>query len=317
MCVCVCDGRLSLSLSLSLPDVTRKEEEEGEKSGNMPPLHSKATRELVRKRNQIEGPRSLHRGIHYNSNESSVRTFKRNAAKERADHRDLLVHHQKINEQLQDVYARTAALHSDNATMEERIEESWRQFERIGGKRPANQRSPSSTASSSAVLCANRSAVPYAERLAAVAQEKKQLREKASWERQTRGEAVNYGEGSALHAAKDKRIALFQRRQLKRAHMLRRMGDPTPLKQSGRYDIASGTLQVFNKTIRQVQREVAQDERISAVHERRKGSRSQWDVAEQGNVNRPEQEMLRYSREWELGPRQRNAGKKRGRSQGR
>ena len=59
--------------------------------------------------------------------------------------------------------------------------------------------------------------------------------------------------------AKDKRIALFQRRQLKRAHLLRRVGDPTPLNQSGTYDIHSGVLNVFNKTRRQVAREMAQD----------------------------------------------------------
>lgn len=279
----------------------------------MPPLHSRVTRQIVKERNKIEGPRSLHRGIHYDENASHTATFKQNASKKRADHRDLLVHHQRINEDLQDVYARTAALHADDMTMEQRIEESWKQFERIGGRRPTNVR----TSQKGAVLCANQSAVPYAERLAQVAQQKKELRERGAWERLTHGEAVDYSEGSALHAAKDKRVQAFQRRQLRRAHLLRRVGDPTPLKQSGTYDMNSGTLQVFNKTIRNVQREVAHDARIAEVRERRKGSRSQWDVKEAGNVNRPDQDMVRYSREWELGPRRKAGGRGRGGKRGR
>lgn len=274
----------------------------------MPPLNCRVTRDIVRQRSRIEGPRSLHRGIHYTLNDDAAKTFRKNEHAPRADHRDLLVHHQKINEDLQDVYARTAALHGENATMEERIEESWRQFERIGGKRPMNVRKNNDNAA----LCVSRTAIPYADRLATVAKEKKELREKASLERKTRGEIVDYSDGGALHAAKDKRIRNYQRRQLKRAHLLRRMGDPTPLKQSGKYDMASGTLRVFNKTVRQVRREVANDERIAAVRERRPGSRSQWDITDGGNVNRPHSEMLRYSREWELGPHRRK-GKKRGR----
>lgn len=275
----------------------------------MPPLHSRVTRQMVKERNKIDGPRSLHRGIHYEENAAHASSFMQNAKKKRADHRDLLVHHQRINEDLQDVYTRTAALHSDNMTMEERIEENWRQFERIGGKRPTNVRAQGQDA----VLCANKTAVPYAERLAQVAQQKRELRERGAWEQLTHGEAVDYSQGSALHAAKDKRVQMFQRRQLRRAHMLRRVGDPTPLKQSGTYDMNSGTLQVFNKTIRNVQREVAHDARVSEVRERRKGSRSQWDINESGNVNRPDQDVLRYSRDWELGPRRKagGAGRKR------
>ncbi|KEG08345.1 hypothetical protein DQ04_07401000, partial [Trypanosoma grayi] len=105
-------------------------------SFGMPPLNSRATRQLVKRRNVIPGPRSLHRGIHFHENESFVTSYKQNTKAKRNDHRELLVHHQKINEELQDVYARTAALHGENATMEERIEESWLRFERIGGKRP-------------------------------------------------------------------------------------------------------------------------------------------------------------------------------------
>ncbi|RNF17078.1 uncharacterized protein Tco025E_05064 [Trypanosoma conorhini] len=277
----------------------------------MPPLNSRATRDLVKRRNVIPGPRSLHRGIHFHENEKFVVAYKQNRGAARRDHRDLLVHHQKINEELQDVYARTAALHAENATMEERIEESWRQFERIGGKRPASAASASSRAYDH--LRSNKSGVGFAERLRQVSQEKQDLRERSQWERETRGEAVDYSKGSALHAAKDKRVALFQRRQLKREHLLRRMGDPTPLKQSGRYDMNSGTLRVFNKTIRRVQRDVRHDERTQQVKERRRGSRSMWDMrGGDENPNRPSQGILRYTREFELGPRQRGKKGRRG-----
>lgn len=242
----------------------------------MPPLHSKGTRELLKQRRKTNLPRSLHRGLHINEEDTTASTYKSSGKASTADYRDLLVHHQRINDSLQDLYARTAALHSDNATMEERIEDSWRQFERIGGKRPTNVRVKQEGSS----LCVNSTAIPYAQRLASVSAEKKGLRERAGVERDTRGEVVDYSEGSALHALKDKRVRAFQKRQLKRAHMLRRMGDPTPLNQSGKYDLASGTLQVFNKTIRKVKREVAQDERIGAVKTRRQGQRSQWDVSE-------------------------------------
>nr|CCC95862.1 unnamed protein product [Trypanosoma congolense IL3000] len=301
----------------------------------MPPLNSRATRELVKRRRVIPGPRSLHRGIHYNECTQTAETYCKNTKAHRNDHRDLLVHHQKISEQLQDVYARTAALHAPNATMEERIEESWRRFERIGGKRPASMSTnhatrPSggggdatgSTAQTPAPartydhLRNNRTGVGFAERLRKLSEEKKDLRSRTHWERETHGEAVDYSKGSALHAAKDRRIALFQRRQLKRAHMLRRMGDPTPLKQSGRYDMSSGTLRVFNKTIRKVQREVRHDERIQEVKVRKGGeSRSMWATrGEEENVNRPSQEIVRYTREFNLEPRRTGAGRKRSRS---
>ncbi|EKF30650.1 hypothetical protein MOQ_005535 [Trypanosoma cruzi marinkellei] len=288
----------------------------------MPPLNSRATRDLVKRRRVIPGPRSLHRGIHFHENETFVAAYKKNSGARRQDHRDLLVHHQKINEELQDVYARTAALHAENATMEERIEESWRQFERIGGKRPANavpalsrgsNKTDGAPPRTSDHLRNNKTGVGFADRLRQVAQEKKELRDRSQWERETRGEAVDYSQGSALHAAKDKRIALFQRRQLKREHLLRRIGDPTPLKQSGRYDINSGTLRVFNKTIRRVQRDVRHDERTQQVKERRKGARSMWDArGGDENPNRPSQGILRYTREFELGPRQRGKKGRRG-----
>ncbi|KAH8605106.1 hypothetical protein ERJ75_001669000 [Trypanosoma vivax] len=298
----------------------------------MPPLNSRATRELVKRRRLIPGPRSLHRGIHFHENQEVVASFKKNNSAKRKDHKELLVHHQKINEKLQDVYARTAALHAPNATMEERIEESWRQFERIGGKRPANtlpktvQSDGTSTNAGGGGnsvapppsrtydhLRNNKTGVSYAERLRSLSQDKKALRANAQWELETHGEAVNYANGSALHAAKDRRIALYQRRQLKRAHLLRRVGDPTPLKQSGRYDINTGTLQVYNKTIRKVQREVQHDERVGEVKVR-KGSaaaRSIWATrGGEENVNRPSQGILRYTREFDLGPRKRRGFKK-------
>lgn len=280
----------------------------------MPPLNSRATRELVKRRNIIPGPRSLHRGIHFHENERTVQTYKQNGAARRSDHRDLLVHHQKINEELQDVYARTAALHAADATMEQRVEESWRRFERIGGRRPAGSTSASPRGDGDH-LRNNRTGVAFAERLSEASRAKKELRERAEWERKTRGEAVDYSKGSALHAAKDKRIALFQRRQLKREHLLRRMGDPTPLKQSGKYDIHSGTLRVFNKTIRKVQREVQHDERVQNVKRHRKNSRSMWDVwGGDENPNRPSQDVVRYTREFQLGPRRKNAHNKRKRA---
>ncbi|CBH18367.1 uncharacterized protein TEOVI_000719000 [Trypanosoma equiperdum] len=296
----------------------------------MPPLNSRATRELVKRRRTIPGPRSLHRGIHYHEATEATETFRKNPKTPKQDHRDLLVHHQKINEQLQDVYARTAALHAPDATMEERIEESWRQFERIGGKRPASvggcgSRSVVNSGSGGGApasphtrtydhLRNNKTGVGFAERLRLLAGEKKDLRQRASWERETHGEAVDYTQGSALHAAKDRRIALFQRRQLKRAHLLRRMGDPTPLKQSGRYDLNSGTLRVFNKTIRRVQREVKHDERIREVKVRKGSDKSGSIWAPRGgdeNPNRPSQGIIRYTREFDLGPRRTGLGKRR------
>lgn len=264
----------------------------------MPPLYSRGTRELLAKRKKENKalPRSLHRGIHLQENQDAVASFKANASATRLDHRDLLVHHQKINESLQDLYSRTAALHKEDATMEERIEETWRQFERIGGKRPANVRTKQEGSS----LCVSPTAIPYAQRLAEVSESKKRLRERADVERKTRGEVVDYGEGSALHALKDKRVRLFQKRQLNRAHTLRRMGDPTPLHQSGRYDMASGTLQVFNKTIRKVKREVVQDEAIASVKQRKRGQRSQWDV-DAYDLNQSNGGVLRESSDWNIG----------------
>ena len=92
---------------------------------------------------------------------------------------------------------------------------------------------------------------------------------------------IDYSKGSALHNIKDRRVEKFQQRQLKRAHMLQRMGDPTPMKQSGKFDRFTGTLNVFAKTKRQVERQTAQRARESSVKQSgRAGKRrsSQWDV---------------------------------------
>jgi hypothetical protein len=248
----------------------------------MPPLYGQETRRLVKAKQVIPGPKSLHRGIHFNQNQDAVEKFKINPNAKRPDHRELLVHHQKVNEELQDIFARTAALHKDNMTMEERIEQSWTNVERVGVKRP-------------------KAKVGFATHLAELDVKKRDERQRMEVERTTSGETYDYSNGSALHDAKDRRIRNFQKRQLKRAHTLKRMGDPTPLKQSGKYDASSATFNVFNKTVRKVKREVAHDSRIREV-KTRKGGRSMWDLrGGNENINRPSAPIVRYTREFELG----------------
>ncbi|CUG93199.1 Hypothetical protein, putative [Bodo saltans] len=250
----------------------------------MPPLFGQETRKLVKARQVIPGPKSLHRGIHFDQNQDAVLKFKTNATAKRNDHRELLVHHQKVNEELQDIYARTASLDKENMTMEQRIEQSWKNAERIGVRRP-------------------KAKVGFAAHLEALEATKRDERQRMEVERTTSGETYDYSNGSALHDAKDRRIRNFQKRQLKRAHMLKRMGDPTPLKQSGRFDQNSATLNVFNKTVRKVKREVAHDHRIHEVKTRKgKNAKSMWDVrGGNENINRPSTPMVRYTREFELG----------------
>lgn len=248
----------------------------------MPPINSKESRKAARETKVIPGPRSLHRGLHIHQNVAAAKQYHANASGTRSDHRDLLVHHQKINEELQDLYARTAALHKDNMTMEERIEQSWKAAERIGVRRPKPK-------------------VGFAEHLRSVSSSKKEARGRMEEERLTSGEWTDYSRGSALHDAKDRRIRNFQKRQLKRAHTLRRMGDPTPMKQSGRYDMSSGTLTVFNKTIRRVKRDVRNDDRIADVKPRR-GRRSMWDLrGDEANINAPSRPLVRQARELDIG----------------
>lgn len=249
----------------------------------MPPLNGRESRKLVKEKNKIPGAKSLHRGIHFTYNQRAVDEYHRNPNAKRQDHTELLVHHQKINEELKEVYARTAALHKDDMTMEERIEQSWKDFERIGGVRPPTK-------------------VKYAQHLSKLSTEKKGERGRADEERATSGDIVDYGKGSALHNAKDRRIKAFQKRQLKRAHLLKRFGDPTPLKQSGKFDTENGTLNVFKKTLRRVKRDVAQDNRVSTVKERRGGGRSMWDLrGGEENINRPSRQLVKDTREFDIG----------------
>ena len=256
----------------------------------MPPLFHKEIRKIVREKNVIPGQKSLHRGIHIHANADHVKTFKANPNAKRNDHRDLLVHHQKINTDLQDIYSRTADLHKDDMTMEERIEEGWKAFERIGGRRPKKGGVEKG----------------YAKHLETVSSERKAERVQVGIEKTTSGETVDYGrDGSALHNVKDRRIKAHVARQLKRAHLLRRMGDPTPLKQSGRFDDRTATLNVFNKTMRQVDRGIKADKKFSAVKDR-KGGKSMWDLrGGLDNENRPDKGTISYTREFDIIRRQR------------
>ena len=258
----------------------------------MPPLNGLETRKLLKSKKVIPGPKSLHRGIHYNQYQDSVDNFKTNATAKRHDHRELLVHHQKVNEELQDIYARTASLHKDNMTMEERIEQSWKEAERVGVKRP-------------------KAKVGFAQHLAALDVVKRDERKRSEIERTTSGETYDYSQGSALHDAKDRRIRNFQKRQLKRAHTLKRVGDPTPLKQSGTFDDRSATLSVFKKTMRKVQREVKHDAKSREV-KTRKGGKTMWDVrGGNENINRPSQQIVKYTREFDIGGNSRPNKKRR------
>lgn len=260
----------------------------------MPPLFQKEVRKIVKKGNVIPGQKSLHRGIHIHANEGHVKSFKANPNAKRNDHRDLLVHHQKINADLQDVFARTANLHKDNMTMEERIEEGWKAFERVGGRRP-------------------KKAQGYAKHLETVSKERKLERDHVLIEKTTSGETVDYGrDGSALHNVKDRRIKAHVARQLKRAHLLRRMGDPTPLKQSGKFDDRTATLNVFKKTMRQVGRQTAADEKFRTVKNHKSG-KTMWDLrGGNENLNRPDKGVINFTTEFDLGRRRRNTNSGRG-----
>ena len=143
--------------------------------------------------------------------------------------------------------------------MEERIEQSWRDFERVGGKKPQPK-------------------IGYAKHLETLAVEKKAERSREYIERETSGEFFDYSKGSALHNSKGRRVKAFVKRQLKRAHTLKRFGDPTPLKQAGKVDTESGTLNVFNKTIRTVRREVAHEAKQRQVKERHGSGKTMWDL---------------------------------------
>ena len=254
-------------------------------------LNSKETRRLVKEAAVIPGRKSLHRGIHYHQNTDATTRYRANPTGQRSDHKELLVHHQKINAELQEVYARTAALDKDNMTMEQRIEQSWKDAERIGVKRPQSK-------------------VGFAAHLQKVSSEKKDERQRGHVEYTTSGETTDYSKGSAIHNAKDRRIKLYQKKQLKRAHMLQRYGDPTPLKQSGKFDDRSATLNVFQKTIRRVKRDVANDAKLREVKTTKRG-RSMWDVrGSDDNINRPSSHIVRSTKDFDL-PGQRPQKKRR------
>ena len=63
-------------------------------------------------------------------------------ADKRADPRELMVHHQKINDTLADIYARAHKLEEENLSREDRIEQRWKAFERIGGTKPKPKATP-------------------------------------------------------------------------------------------------------------------------------------------------------------------------------
>lgn len=229
----------------------------------MPPVNNRAARQLAKENKVIPGARSLHRGIRVHENNDTVARFmSRGTDVQRNDHRDLMVHHQKMNDALQDIYSRTFKLEQDSLTKDDVIEQRWKAFERIGGQRPKVK-------------------VGFAEHLEKVRGERAEERRRAEIERKT-GD-IDYSKGSALHDMKDRRVKKFVKRQLDRAHMLKRMGDPTPMKQSGKFDRFSGTLNVFNKTKRQVEREVKHRERESTFKGGRGngsggGRKTMWDL---------------------------------------
>eukprot|EP00758_Cryptobia_borreli_P001408 Tbor_TRINITY_DN2218_c0_g1::TRINITY_DN2218_c0_g1_i1::g.2709::m.2709 len=264
----------------------------------MPPLFAKEARKIVKANEPIPGQKFLHRGIHIHRNEGHARTFKTNLNAKRSDPTELMVHHQKIQHDLQDIYARTTDLHKDNMTMEERIEAGWKAFERIGGKRPQKK-------------------VGYATHLSKVSSEKKEERQLAAVEMSTSGETFDYNKGSALHRAKDRRVKNFVTRQLKRAHLLKRYGDPTPINQSGRFDDKMATLNVFKKTMRKTSRESANEARTAAVKgPGRNGQRkTMWDIPNSNpNINRPNSNIVKYTTEFDVGrTHARKGGKKVGR----
>ena len=257
----------------------------------MPPVHFKTARALQKKRDAALGPKSLHRGIRVDVNRDAVREWKTNAAAPRRDPTELLVHHQKVDAALKDVYARTAALQKDNMTMEERKEEAWKQFERCGGKRP-------------------KAVVGFKEHLAKVSAEKKATREAAALERATGGDEMDMTKGSAVQREKKKRIAAFARGRQERQRQFHRHGDPNPMKQTGSFNRHTNTLTISDKVQRKVGRSVKHDEWVGAVKKQRGGG--MWGTGG-GNINRPDKLIVRDdSAAMRLGPRKKAAGPRKG-----
>jgi hypothetical protein len=246
-------------------------------------VNNKQAREQKKAQRVIPGARSLHRGIHVHENNDAVKSFMTNDKAKRNDHRDLMVHHQKMNDALQDIYQRTYKLEEENLGKDDVIEQRWRAFERVGGQRPKEK-------------------LKFAEHLEKVRGARAEERRRAEIERKT-GD-IDHSKGSALHDMKDRRVKKFVKRQLDRAHMLKRMGDPTPMKQSGKFDRFSGTLNLFNKTKRQVEREVQHRARESTVKAGRGGKRgggrsSMWDIKDidpSRNIIRDASSMIHLGR---------------------
>lgn len=238
------------------------------------PIHFRVARHFQKERDTIKGSRSLHRGVHYETNAEAVQQWKSNPTAKRKDPNELLTHHQKIDAALKDVYARTANLTKENMTMEERKEESWKQFERCGGKRP-------------------KAVVAYKQHLQQVRKERNETRVAAEIERKTGGDEMDVTHGSAIDREKKRRIISFVQGKKSRQKLLHQHGDPNPMKGIGRFDRHTNTLTVSNRVHRNVRRSVQHDDRIGAVKKNRSG-RSMWDARDSGsNVNRPGKMVIR------------------------
>ena len=255
----------------------------------MPPLHHRVARKQLKEEAVIPGAKSLHRGIHHHEHNSNVKEWMSNSTNKRLDPRELMVHHQKINDDMKDLYARTAALKKDDMTMAERKEESWKAFERIGGKRPKEHKG-------------------YREHLESISVVKKADRDRVVQE-QDHGD-VDWAEGSAVDRAKKVRIKNFLDNKKRKDKQFKQHGDPNPMKQSGNFDRHTSMLTIHNKTQRKVTRSMAHDQRIGEVKSRNKGGKSMWDSSSAFDVNRPNSGVVSdSSKDWSLGPRSRKRGR--------
>ena len=291
-------------------------------------VHHSLKRKQEYEQKTIPGQRSLHRGIHYDKNTHSVEQWSRRDKKDtKSSHQSahsllyvqpeptlesieklrpgpmapnssncLQVHHQKIQASLNDVYARVARLNLGGQTMQQRVEEKWRQYARLcsqpcgwagTGSVPPTHTAGCITAHTAGCITdySDNSAIHavfrqqreaeakargkrpggYAAHLCRLREAKATQRARASAEFAHGGECTDYSRGSALHDQKDRRIKKFLRGQLKRAHTLRRFGDPNPIKQSGTFDRHSQTLNIFNKTVRSIRRDAKNDAKFKEV----------------------------------------------------
>jgi hypothetical protein len=257
----------------------------------MPPVHHKVARKQLKQEAAIPGTKALHRGIHHHEHSKDVAAWMTNGKAKRMDPRELMVHHQKINDDMKDLYARTAMLSKDDMTMEERKEESWKAFERIGGKRP-------------------KAHVGYREHLEKISVTKKSDRVRVEDE-QDHGD-VDWAEGSAVDRAKKVRIKNFLDNKKRKDKMFKAHGDPNPMKQSGKFDRFTNMLTIPNRQVRKVDRSMAHDARVGQVKER-KGGKSMWDSGSYDINARGSGDISDASKDWNLGPKSRKSSK-RGRS---